>query len=284
MIIARNMPADPDDIAIGPTEDLRLRVSAATLVRVTFPHPDSGAAMLALERKAAFKPVAKRKTITVIAQPFGGGIRIHQPADLLAQIGIFHFDSPRSKDEQDFRILIRPADWDAVKRCCLSAFRAGRAAFLETDPMRELAEEFNDALQAALSPTQFRLKPLELLVENKSVHTHNLRAANLPTVRIYAIFEAQLVDPALILRLLANSMDITDQHLIEMAENDKRQNNKGRSNGVLTMPVDLITKMYQDLPPERRNNPIIAEGRYLEGNVAAILPEVFVPKYERFSL
>ena len=45
------MPADPAEIGIGPTEDLCLRVSAAALVRVLFPHPDTRETFLALERK-----------------------------------------------------------------------------------------------------------------------------------------------------------------------------------------------------------------------------------------
>jgi hypothetical protein len=278
------MTVDSEDIGIGPTKELCLRVSAATLVRVTFPHPDSGDNMLALERKATFKPDEKQKTISVTAQPFGGGIRISQPAALLAQIGDFHFDSLRSKDEQDFRILIRPAGWDAVKQYCLSALRAGRSTFLETDPLRELAEEFDDALQVTLSPTQYRLKPLEYLVENKPEHTHNLRAVNLPTVRIFTIFEARLEDPALTQRLLANSSVVSDHNLIELAREDLLRGNKGRANGILALPVDLLTKIYLDLAPDQRSYPIMAEGRQLEGNVAAILPEVFVPKYERFSL
>ena len=37
---------------IGATDELSLRVSVATLVRVLFEHPKNGDLMLALERKA----------------------------------------------------------------------------------------------------------------------------------------------------------------------------------------------------------------------------------------
>lgn len=276
-----DVPVNPDVIGIGPTEELCLRVSAAALVHVTFPHPETGQAMLVLERRATL--MSEQQSVLVSAKPFGGGMRINQPAALLAQIGHFHFDSPRSKDEQDFRILIRPTDWDIVKQCCLKAFHTGQSDLLETDPVRELAEEFLDTLHVTLSPIQYRLNPLELLVENEPAETGNLRAVHLPTVRIYTIFEAQLVDPTLIQHLLSNSTDISDQKLTELAEEDARKGGRGRANAVLAMPVDLLTNVYLALPAELRNDPIMVTGHHLEGNVPAVLRDVFVPKYERFS-
>ena len=99
------------------TETLeKLRVSVATYNRVIFPHPESGATMLALERKAT---VLKGGSVNVRAQPFGGGVRILDPDPLKQILGEIEFDSERSKQEQDFRILIPPFKWEAVKRYCL---------------------------------------------------------------------------------------------------------------------------------------------------------------------
>jgi hypothetical protein len=278
------MPINLEDIGTGPTEELCLRVSAATLVRVVFPHPAAGQTMLALERKATLRHEGERQSISVTAQPFGGSIRIIQPTMLLEQIGDFHFDSPRSRAEQDFRILIRPADWEIVKHYCIREFRSARVDVLEKDPVRELEEEFVDTLQEALLPTQYRLNPLELLVENAPVKTDNSRAVDLPTVRIYTVFEAALVDPALIRHLLENSAHISDQKLIDLATEDARRGGKGRANAVLAVPIDLLTKTYLNLPPERRNDTITIEGHHLERNVPSLFREVFVPRYERFFL
>jgi hypothetical protein len=46
------MKPNHDEIGVGATQDLSLRVSAATLVRVLFENPGDGNLMLALERKA----------------------------------------------------------------------------------------------------------------------------------------------------------------------------------------------------------------------------------------
>ena len=72
--------------------------------------------MLALERKAT---VLEDGGVSVLAQPFGGGIRILDPTSLQKIAGEIQFDSERSKRDQDFRILIPPSKWEAVKRYCL---------------------------------------------------------------------------------------------------------------------------------------------------------------------
>ncbi len=278
------MPADPEEIGIGPTEDLCLRVSAAALVRVLFPHPDTREPFLALEQKVSLSQEGDQKRFRVIAQPFGGSIRLNEPAELLAHIHNFHFDSLRSKAEKDFRILIRPADWEVVKQLCLAAFRTRQSTFLETNPVRELAEEFFDAVQVPLSRSQYWLKPVELLVENEPVPSENVRAAQTRTARIYTLFEARLIDNRLIRHLFTRAQDISDQKLMEQASEDARNGGKGRANGVLALPIDLLNNIYRNLAPENRNERITAEGHEFEGNVPAVLQEVFVPKYERFSL
>jgi len=47
------------------------------------------------------------------------GGRILDPTSLQEIIGDIQFDSERSKQDQDFRILIPPSKWESVKQYCL---------------------------------------------------------------------------------------------------------------------------------------------------------------------
>src|ERR1700690_705437 len=96
---------------IGATEELSLRVSVATLVRVLFRNPRDGDLMLALERKATLHKAENERIVEVKCQPFGGAIRILDLKRIQGLIGDFHFDSERSRSEQDFRIFIGPSEW-----------------------------------------------------------------------------------------------------------------------------------------------------------------------------
>jgi len=283
----QGMRAQSGEIGVGPTEALCLRVSVAALARVVFPHPESGQNLLALERKATLRAAAREEAL-VIAQPFGGGLRILRPDVLLEQVGDFHYDSLRSREEQDFRILIRPADWGAFKQFCLNAFRAaiagegGLLPVLEADPARELAEEFQDTLQAALSPAQYRLHPLEMRVEDEPAPSHSPRAANLPTVRIYNVFEAVLTDAALIERVQASSAGISDEELARQAVEDARQGGRGRANAALALPVEQVRAACESRLPENRDGAIRVAGHALAGNVSAVLGKYDAPGLERF--
>jgi hypothetical protein len=48
------MKPNHDEIGVGAADDLSLRVSVATLVRVLFEHPTDGEMMLTLEQALAF--------------------------------------------------------------------------------------------------------------------------------------------------------------------------------------------------------------------------------------
>ena len=161
---------------IGATSELSLRVSVATLVRVLFENPGDGDLMLALERKATLRETETGRAVEVKSQPFGGAIRIRDPSMLRDLIGDFHFDSQRSRSEQDFRIFIRPSAWETVREFCLEHFRYVDDPVLETDPGRELAEEFADALKITLKPEQYFHKPIATVVENDPAPTENIHA------------------------------------------------------------------------------------------------------------
>ncbi|HEU0296785.1 MAG TPA: hypothetical protein VFR47_28870, partial [Anaerolineales bacterium] len=132
------MKPNHDEIGVGATKDLSLRVSVATLVRVLFEHPRAGESMLALERKATLRETENGRIVEVKSQPFGGAVRILDLMKLRDLIGDFHFDSERSRSEQDFRIFIRPSDWSVVREFCIQHFSRIDDPILETDPTREL--------------------------------------------------------------------------------------------------------------------------------------------------
>ena len=135
------------DIGVGATEELSLRVSVASLAKVLFKHPRAEHTMLALERMATLRETEDGHQVTVKAQPFGGAVRLRMASALQALIGDYHFDSERSRSEGDFRLQIRPSDWEKVKRFCLQHLQDEDEAVLESGPERELVEEFADSLK-----------------------------------------------------------------------------------------------------------------------------------------
>src|SRR5688500_610161 len=192
------------DIGVAATKELSLRVSVATLVRLLFENPRDGNLMLALERKATLLTGGNGRSIEVIAQPFGGAIRLLDPQALRDLIGDFHFDSEESRFEQDFRIFIRPSDWEAVQGFCINHFRDFDDSVLESDPTRELAEEFADALKISLKPDHV-YKPVGTVVEQNPAPTKNIHARGHLTSRVYRIFEARIQDSSLSQAMLKNS-------------------------------------------------------------------------------
>ena len=200
---------------VGATKELSLRVSVATLVRVVFKGPEDGDLRLALERKATLRTGENGRLVGVNAQPFGGAIRIRDLERLHDLTGDFHFDSERSQSEQDFRIFIRPSNWGVVREFCLQHLSRVGDSVLETDPRRELAEEFADALKISLKPAQY-------------IHNRGY-----PTARIYRVFEADILDTSLARAMLANSESISNQDLCKLAEQDAQNGGKGRANAVL---------------------------------------------------
>lgn len=265
------------EAGIGSTPEMSLRVSVAALVRVVFQHPLEGERMLALERKAYLSD----NRVEVRCQPFGGAIRILDVDALRGLIGDFHFDSQRSRAEQDFRLFIRPSDWPVLRGFCIRHLSHAEDAVLETDPGRELMEEFAEALSVALQPEHFSVKPLATLVENEATPTGNIRAKGMNTVRVYRIFESVIAYPPLVNAIRKSSEDISDQRLGELALQDARQGGNGRANAVLAVPLRAVTSACLALPPSKRKFPIFFEGHCLEETVAAVLEGITLPKYQR---
>ena len=262
---------------IGATPDLSLRVSVATLVRVIFNHPLNGEWILALERKATLHETK----VEVKSQPFGGAIRIKDLSKMRDLIGDFHFDSERSRSEQDFRIFIRPSSWSMLREFCIEHLSSVDDPILETDPGRELVEEFDDALKINLNPEQYIHKPVTTVIEDEAAPTDNIHAKGIPTARVYRIFEATISDSSLIHNMMNNSESLSHEDLCKLALDDFQNGGKGRANAILALPLKLISDVYLSMSPEERNGPISFQNHQLDETVAAILESVTIPKYHR---
>jgi hypothetical protein len=269
------MTAVSQHIGIGPTRDLSLRISVATLTRVVFPHPEDKTPMLALEHKAT----VDYPQVVVKVQPFGGAIRILDINKFLTHVGSFNFDSERSRVEKDFRIFVWPSAWHKVREFCLRHIRQETNSALESDPSRELHEEFEDTLEIQLKPEQYTLKFVRVIVENEPAPTANVHAAGTPTVRIYRIDEVHINDPNLCQMMIENSQAHTSQSLEKLALEDAQQGGRGLANAMFVAPLTQIRDTFLAVPREQRGRPVYFEGTMLEGNMAAVLNGVPVPKY-----
>jgi len=266
---------------VGATKELSLRMSVATLVRVVFTNPEDGDLMLALERKATLHTGENERVIEVKSQPFGGAVRINDLSLLRELTGGFQFDSERSRSEQDFRIFIKPSNWDVVRQFCLQHFSRVNDPILETDPRRELAEEFADVLKISLKPDQYILKPVGTVIEDNPAPTENINAKGYLTARVYRLFEACISDSSLARTMMTNSESFSYQDLCELALEDAQDGGKGRANAILALPMKLISDVYLAMLPKERNAPILFEKNRLDETVPAVLEGIAVPKYQR---
>jgi hypothetical protein len=267
------------EIGVGATAELSLRVSVATLVRVLLEYPTTGKLFLALERKATRHGTETRPVVQVKSQPFGGAIRIHNLPALQEILSDFHFDSEQSRLEQDFRIFIRPSDWELVQTFCLGHLNQREDFVLELDPAREMAEELADSLGVTLRRDQYTIQAVEIVVEDNPSPTEFIHAAGYLTVRIYRSFESRILDSSLAASMIENSERISDQHLQDLALQDLRQGGYGKANAILTLPYRELQASYLAISPEARNRPTWFQGTRLDETVAAVLDGIAVPKY-----
>ncbi|HJS17995.1 MAG TPA: hypothetical protein VJ785_04560 [Anaerolineales bacterium] len=265
---------------VGSTNELSLRVSVATCNRVLFPHPQDGAWMLALERRATARRYGE-DDVRVWSQPFGGAVRIFDPAPLQGMVGELQFDSARSQREQDFRIQIRPSQWEQVKEYCLSHLGTQEDLQIESSPDRELTEEFAETIDVSLKSDQYKVQPLGFVVENNPVRSDNIHARGQPTVRVYRIFDVRITDAALCGTMLAVHQQYTDQELGACALRDAENGGRGRVNSILTLPLERVIDTWLELPPEMRYRKIKVEGHELDESMLAVLWDIEVPQYER---
>lgn len=256
----------------------QLRASVATYNQVMFPHPENGAAMLALERKAT---VWQDGSVNIRAQPFGGGVRILDPSSLKELLGEIEYDSERSKQEKDFRILIPPSKWDEVKQYCLCHLENPDDPELESTPDRELVEEFEETTHIDLNPKQYTVRPMGFVIEDNPVRTDNWHVHGYLTLRIYSTFEVQITDVELCKTMLTVSQQYSDQEFGVLALEDSRKGGNGRASTILTLPLDVVKKSYLVLPPEKRYGKLVVENHQLDESVVVVLDDIEVPQYQR---
>jgi hypothetical protein len=147
--------------------------------------------------------------------------------------------------------------------------------------MRELVEEFWDAVGIGLGPEQITVQAAGIVVEARPARAASVRAPGQPTVRIYSVHEVWLRSLEVIRAVLDNSAICSDQQLQQLAWKDWRREAKGRANAVLALPLDELVSAYGRIPTAERGNPLVLDEHLLDGNVPAILPEVECPKYWR---
>jgi hypothetical protein len=256
----------------------KLRVSVATYNQVLFPHPESGVTMLALERKAT---VLEGGNVSVLAQPFGGGVRILDSTSLQKIIGEIQFDSERSKQEGDFRILISLSKWESVKQYCLRHLENPDDTELEATPDRELVEEFEETFDVRLKPNQYTVKPMGIVVEDNPVQTKNWNAHGYLTVRVYRIYKVRIVDVALCEFMLTAGQKYSEQDLENLALKDLQNGGRGKANSILNLPFDEVVGAFSALPTNSRYMKIMIENHYLDESVLAVLGDIEIPQYQR---
>ena len=152
---------------------------------------------------------------------------------------------------------------------------------LETDPTRELVEEFDDALKIDLKTYQYIYQPVATIIEEDPAPTANIHAKGHRTARVYRIFEARILDSTLAQAMMANSESHSDQRLREIALEEAQRGGKGRANAILALSLKDVTDAYLAVPPEQRNTAILYGEHRLDETVAAVLEGVAVPKYRR---
>ena len=272
-----------NDIGMRTANELNLRVSVGVLVRVLFENPENGRMMIALERTATLREIDDRYEVLVKVKPFGGGVWLSDPKTLKGLIGNFQYDSERSRQEEDFRIYIKPPAWDKIKDVCIEHFKDPGKRIIDSSPDRELAEEFEDSLGMRITKDQYDLKQISLIFEDLPSETNNLRAQGYPTVRGYYIFEALIKSSEIIRMMLSSNQNYSNKNLQEMVWKDVEQGGKGRANAILTLYLDELKDLYSSIPIEKRINPVYIGEHQLDGNVPAIMTEFDHPKYKSYT-
>jgi hypothetical protein len=194
-----------------------------------------------------------------------------------------NFDSERSRSERDFRIYTNPSNWGKVRDFCLKNMAEGGGRELELDPTRELVEEFDDTLGIQLKPGQYIVDPYNIVVENEPAPTSNVRASGAPTARIYRVYEVRILDRDLCRAMISNSEAHPGQVLRAEALDDAHKGGLGRANAVLVAAEEEIRAAFLNVPPERRGEVLPFADTLLEGNVAAVIEGIYVPKYQQIG-
>ena len=175
---------------------------------------------------------------------------------------------------------MHPNSWEKIKDICKEHFQDKEKGIIDTSPDRELAEEFKDSLKIKITPNIYNLKSKGIVIENLPTKTDNVRVQSISTVRIYFLYEAEIISPEIIEMMLTNSKQYSDRDLQNFAFEDYKNAGKGRANAILTLDLNEIMNKYKSLSIERLNNPVSIEEYKLDSNVLAILNGIDHPKYQ----
>ncbi|MGW8314689.1 MAG: hypothetical protein ACWGNV_03740 [Bacteroidales bacterium] len=255
----------------GPSEGFNLRVSVGVLIRVLFHHPVDGQLMLALERTSTLIKAKGKSEVVVRTKPFGGGARILKPDELKDLIGNFNYDSKRSQEEGDFRILINHDNWGKIVALCREHLSGKRVGVIDFSPVRELSEEFQDSLHILITSNDYSLSPGGMRIEDELTPTENVNARGFPTKRIYYLYDAWLESSAIVAMTMENSRKYSDRDLEKMAVEEAKQGGKGRANAMLSLPLVQLLEFYRSVQHVSKDSPLSYRGHQLDGNIPAIL-------------
>ena len=257
----------------------KLRISVGTLIKVLFTNPETGLITLALERIGTLRRLNGESNVQITVKPFGGGVRITNPQVLKKLTYDFKYDSERSREERDFRILVLPETWGKIKEICKEHLHGTGEKVFDFSPDRELYEEFEDSLKIKIKPDQYAVESKGMVIEDLPIETSNVRAQGTPTVRIYYLFEGWIKSYELIKLIMTKSNQYSEDDFKKAALIDAEQGGKGRANSILTIGLNELRDRFNSIPPEGRNGPINFGSHQLEGNVAALFSEVSSLRY-----
>ena len=265
---------------IDSAKELKLRVSVGVLVKVLFTNPATGQITLALERIATLRKINGSSKVDVTVKPFGGGVRITDPQELKKLIDDFQYDSEKSKEEKDFRILIYQEMWGKIKEICNDQWHGKGKRIFDYSPDRELAEEFEDSLNVKLKSDEYRLIPKSMIVQNLPSRTNNIRAQGRPTVRVYYIFEAWIKSYELIKLMMTKSKEYSENDFKKAALKHAELGGKGRANSIMIIGIDELRDKFNSIPLKERSGNINFNEFKLEENVLALFSEVKSLNYD----
>ncbi len=294
-------------IAIGRTPELSLRVSAGVLNRVEMPHPETGQTLIVLERNLIAR-LNKNQEFEPNwhLQPLGGSSRLNRPNKLLEIIKKFNFENSWAKENQDFRLYIRPEDLAKVVE-----FTEYHFEHKETEVIRLNAKhEFYEELLECLGIYQKEHRTLQQLIEQTS-NIFNLSEEGLEQAIVFEPFDRKKFNDLEHLRhqhpktvhrifnhihrikikseniaheLINIGEELTDSVIEEAVALKKSrwrhlhdQDSRTQASGLLITPLTKLLEHYQKHPKKERGIFTHYENYRMTESVAQILEKDLEP-------
>jgi hypothetical protein len=63
---------------------------------------------------------------------------------------------------------------------------------------------------------------------------------------------------------------------------EAQRSGRGRANAMFVAPIRELSEAYLRIPPEMRGERLPFKNSLLAGNVAAVLDDIFVPKFQEY--